>query len=314
MPAFDINSTGESVGKLFADKIKGKTVIVTGVSPGGFGADTARALALYGAKFVLAGRSLSKIQATADAIKKEIPTADLKEVVLDLSSQKAVRHAAEEVLSYPGPIDVVITNAGVMGTPYTKTVDGLELQFASNHIGHFLFVSLIMPKLLESPAPRVVLGSSVGHAWGPVRFNDYGFEDGKTYDKWLAYGQSKTAVILHGVELAERYKGRLVVFSVHPGSAATNLNSYMTKEDYEKFSEFFHPDGTPKGDWSRSIGQGSATYFVAAFDPSIADQSGAYLSDCKIATELVAPHAIDKEAAKELWVLSEKLVGQKFDA
>ncbi|KAJ7247442.1 NAD-P-binding protein [Mycena haematopus] len=313
MPTFDINSTGESVGKVFADEIKGKTVIVTGVSPGGFGAETARALALYGAKVVLAGRSLSKIQATAEAIKKEIPDADLKELVLDLSSHKAVRQAAEEVLKYSGPIDVVITNAGVMGTPYQKTVDGLELQLASNHAGHFLFISLIMPKLLESSAPRVVLGSSVGHYWGPVRFDDPGFEDGKTYDKWLAYGQSKTAVILYGVELAERYKGKLVVFSVHPGGAITNLNSSMTTEDYEKWSDYYNLDGTPKGDWARSIGQGTATYFVAAFDPSIADQSGAYLSECKIATEQAAPHATDKEAAKKLWVLSEKLVGQKFD-
>ncbi|KAJ7346261.1 NAD-P-binding protein [Mycena albidolilacea] len=313
MSAFDINSTGESVGKVFADKIKGKTVIVTGVSPGGFGADTARVLALYGAKVVLAGRSLSKIKATADAIKKEVLAADLKELVLDLSSQKAVRKAAEEVLKYSGPIDVVITNAGVMGTPYEKTVDGLELQFASNHVGHFLFVSLIMPKLLESSAPRVVLSSSVGHFWGPVRFDDYGFEDGKSYDKWLAYGQSKTAVILHGVELAERYKGKLVVFSVHPGGAITNLFSSMTKEDYEKFSDFYNLDGTPKGDWARSIGQGTATYFVAAFDPSITDHSGGYLSDCKLATEQAAPHATDKETAKKLWELSEKLVGQKFD-
>ncbi|KAJ7230309.1 NAD-P-binding protein, partial [Mycena pura] len=311
--SFDINSTGESVGKVFADKIKGKTAIVTGVSPGGFGADTSRVLALYGAKVVLAGRSLTNIKATADAIRKEVPAADLKELVLDLSSQTSVRKAAEEVLKYSGPIDVVITNAGVMGTPYQKTVDGLELQFASNHVGHFLFVNLIMPKLLESPAPRVVLGASVGHVWGPVRFDDYGFEDGKNYDKWLAYGQSKTAVILYGVELAQRYKGKLVVFSVHPGGAVTNLGSSMTVEDYQKFSDYYNLDGTPKGDWARSIGQGSATYFVAAFDPSITDHSGEYLSDCKLAPEQVAPHATDKEAAKKLWKLSEKLVGQTFD-
>ncbi|KAJ6449858.1 NAD-P-binding protein [Mycena sanguinolenta] len=313
MPRFDINSTGESVGKVFAEHIKGKTVIVTGISPGGFGADTSRVLALYGAKVILAGRNLSKIQATADAIRREIPGADLQELVLDLSSQKSVRQAAGEVLKYAGPIDVIITNAGVMGTPYEKTVDGLELQFGSNHVGHFLFVSLIMPKLLESSAPRVVLGASVGHHWGPVRFGDYGFEDGKTYDKWLAYGQSKTAVILHGVELAERYKGKLVAFSVHPGGAVANLGSSMTKEDYEKFSDYYNLDGTPKGDWARSIGQGTATYFVAAFDPSITDDSGAYLSECKIATEQAALHATDKEAAKKLWELSEKLVGQKFD-
>ncbi|KAJ6604843.1 NAD-P-binding protein [Mycena vulgaris] len=313
MTGFDINSTGESVGKVFADRIKGKTVIVTGVSPGGFGADTARVLALYGANVVLAGRSLSKIKATADAIKKEVPSADLKELVLDLSSQKAVRQAAEEVLKYSGPIDVVITNAGVMGTPYEKTVDGLELQFASNHIGHYLFVNLILPKLLESSAPRVVLGASVGHFWGPVRFDDPGFEDGKSYDKWAAYGQSKTAVILYGAGLAERYKNKLVVFSVHPGGGATNLGASMTKEDYEKFSDYYNLDGTPKGDWIRSIGQCTATYFVAAFDPSIADKSGAYLTECKI-TDQVAEHATGKERADQLWELSEKLVGQKFGA
>ncbi|KAJ7022615.1 NAD-P-binding protein [Mycena alexandri] len=313
MSTFDINSTGESVGKVFADKIKGKTVIVTGVSPNGFGADAARVLALYGAKVVLAGRTLSKIQATAADIKKESPNADLREIVLDLSSLKSVRQAAEQVLKYSGPVDVVITNAGVMGTPYQKTVDGIELQLASNHVGHFLFVNLIIPKLLESSAPRVVLGSSVGHLWGPVRFDDYGFEDGKTYDKWLAYGQSKTAVILYGVELAERYRGKIDVFSVHPGGAVTNLGGSMTNEDYEKFADFYNPDGTPKGDWARSIGQGTATYFVAGFDPSIANKSGSYLTDCKIANEQAAPHATDKEAAKNLWALSEKLVGQKFD-
>ncbi|KAJ7773092.1 NAD-P-binding protein [Mycena metata] len=313
MPTFDINSTGESVGKVFADKIKGKTVIVTGVSPNGFGADTARVLALYGAKVVLAGRTLSKIQATAADIKKESPNADLRELVLDLSSLQSVRQAAEEVLQYSGPIDLVITNAGVMGTPYQKTVDGIELQFASNHVGHYLFVNLIIPKLLESLAPRVVLASSVGHLWGPVRFDDYNFEDGKTYDKWLAYGQSKTAVILYGIELAERYKGRITVFSVHPGGSITNLGGSLTKEDYEKFADFYHPDGTPKGDWARSIGQGTATYFVAGFDPSITDKTGSYLTECKIANEQVAPHATDKEAAKKLWALSEELVGQKFN-
>ncbi|KAJ7245425.1 NAD-P-binding protein [Mycena rebaudengoi] len=313
MPGFDINSTGESVGKVFSERIQGKTVIVTGVSPGGFGADTARVLALYGAKVVLAGRSPIKIKATADAIKEEFPHADVKELVLDLTSQKAVRQAAEEVLKYSGPIDVVITNAGVMGTPYRKTEDGVELQFASNHLGHYLFVNLIMPKLLEAPAPRVVLGASVGHVWGGIRFDDYGFQDGKCYDKWEAYGQSKTAVILYGIELAERYKNKLVVFSVHPGSAQTNLDESMTKEDYEKFSDFYHPDGKPKGDWVRSVGQGTATYFVAGFDPSIADQSGAYLADCKPVPEQAAPHATDEEAAKKLWALSEQLVGQKFD-
>ncbi|KIJ54346.1 hypothetical protein M422DRAFT_221928 [Sphaerobolus stellatus SS14] len=314
MTNFDTNSTAESVAKALATEIRGKTVIVTGVTPGGYGAEAARVLALEGAKVVLAGRSLSKIKATAEAIKKETPDAELRELVLDLGSHKSVREAAEEVLKYSEAIDVLILNAGVMGTPYEKTVDGLELQFATNHVGNFLFTNLIIPKLFEAPAPRVVTVSSVGHQWGPVRFHDYGFQDGKVYDKWVAYGQSKTASILFTVELADRYKNtKLRAFSIHPGGAATSLHQHMTKEDYERFSDFYNPDGTAKGNWLRTVEQCSATHIIAGFDPSIADQTGAYLTECKIATDQVAPYAINKENATKLWTLTEELVGQKFN-
>ncbi|KAJ7287687.1 NAD-P-binding protein [Mycena rebaudengoi] len=311
MSGFDRNTPGEEVAKLFADKIKGKTVIVTGVSQG-IGLDTARVLALYGAKVVLAGRNLSKLKATAETIKKNVPDAVLKELEIDLSSLKSVRQAAEEVLKYSGPIDVVITNAGVMGTPYEKTVDGFEGQFAANHLGHFLFIQLIIPKLLESSAPRVVLASSSAHHFGPVRFDDYGFQDGKSYDKWAAYGQSKSAINLYGVEFAERYKGKIVVFSLHPGGVVTNLHSHLTDEDYARFPAYWNEDHSPTG-WEQTIEQCTATYFVAAFDPAIADKSGAYLVDCQLAPEQAAPFSTDKENAKKLWALSEKLVGQKFD-
>ncbi|GLB41039.1 putative NAD-P-binding protein [Lyophyllum shimeji] len=310
---FDGNTNAIDVAKALADNIKGKTVIVTGVTAGGLGAEAARVLALQGAELVLAGRSSKKIQETAANIRKEAPDAKLRELILDLNSQKAVRAAAEEVLKYSGPVDVVILNAGIMGTPYQKTADGLESQFGNNHIGNFLFTNLIMPKLLESPAPRVVAVASVGHFWGPVRFDDYGFEDGKTYEKWAAYGQSKTANILFAVELAERFKNtKLKAFSLHPGGANTGLHQYMTKEDYERFSDYYNSDGTPKGDWVKSIEQCTATHIVAGFDPSIVDKSGSYLTECKVANEQAAPYALDKEAAAKLWTLSEKIVGQKF--
>ncbi|KAJ7218141.1 NAD-P-binding protein [Mycena pura] len=311
MPRFDKHTTGEEVAKIFADQIKGKTVILTGPNQG-IGLETARLLAVYGAKVVLAGRNLSKLKEAAKIIKKDAPDAVLKELVIDLSSLKSVRQAAEEVLKYSGPIDVVITNAGVMGTPYEKTVDGFELQLAANHLGHFVFINLIVPKLLESPAPRVVLASSSAHHFGPVRFDDYSFQDGKTYDKWFAYGQSKTAINLFGVEFAERYKNKIVVFSLHPGGTTTNLHSHMTQEDYTRFSGFYHPDGTPKGDWPQTVQECTTSYFVAAFDPSIANESGAYLVDGNLAPEQVAPYSVDKENAKKLWALSEELVGAKF--
>ncbi|EIM90352.1 NAD-P-binding protein [Stereum hirsutum FP-91666 SS1] len=312
---FDGQSTAESVAHVLSDKIVGKTVIITGVSPKGIGAEAARAFAKAGAKVVLSGRNQSKLQETADAIKKETPGADIRELILDLGSQKSVRKAADEVLKYSGPVDALILNAGVMGTPWEKTEDGIEKQFATNHVGNFLFTNLIIPKLLEAPSPRVLAVSSVGHFWGQVRFEDYNFEDGKVYDKWEAYGQSKTAVILFAVELAERFKDtKLVVFSCHPGGAATGLARHMTKEDLEKFADYFNPDGTPKGNWLKTVGECAANYLVAGFDPSIADKSGSYLTDCQVANEQAAPYALDKDSAKKLWDLSEKLVGQKFPA
>ena len=97
-----------------------------------------------------------------------------------------------------------------------------------------------------------------------------------------------------------------------PGGSVTSLNRHMTKEDYEKFSDFFNPDGTPKGDWVRSVAESTATQIVAAFDPSIAESNGGYLVDAKLAPEQAAPYATDKDSAKKLWELSETLVGQKF--
>ncbi|KAG6909893.1 putative secondary metabolism biosynthetic enzyme [Tephrocybe rancida] len=313
MPSFDNNTDAIDVANAFASEIKGKRVIVTGITLGGLGAEAARVLVAQGAEVVLAGRSASKIKATADAIKAEFPEAKLKELLFDLNSQAAIRKSAAEVLAYEGPVDVVILNAGIMGTPYEKTVDGLESQFGNNHVGNFLFTNLILPKVLESPSPRVVSVASVGHFWGPVVFEDYGWSNGEKYEKWAAYGQSKTANILFAVELAERYKDtKLKVFSLHPGGAATSLHQHMTKEDYEKFADYYNPDGTPKGDWVRTIAQVTATHIVAGFDPSIADQSGSYLVDCKVANEQAAPYATDKGNAKKLWDLSEELVGQKF--
>ncbi|GJJ09315.1 hypothetical protein Clacol_003537 [Clathrus columnatus] len=316
MPQFDSTSTAESIAKALANDIQGKTVIVTGVTKTGYGAEVARVLALVGARVVLAGRSLDKIKETEEYIKKETPTAELYELTIDLASQKSVRAAAAQVLKYPHPVDVVILNAGIMGAPYSKTEDGLESQFAINHIGNFLFTNLIMPKLLESSAPRVVSVASMGNTWGPVNFEDIGFDDGKKYNKWAAYGQSKSANVLFAVELAERYKHKnLIAFSMNPGGAVTGLHRYMTAEDFAAFSDAFNPDGTPKGNWARTIGESSATHISAAFDPSLAEFNGSYLMDSKVNTDpqFIAPHATDKNNAKKLWALSEELVGQKFD-
>lgn len=188
-----------------SSEIEGKVVLITGVSPGSLGAFFVSTVAKHSPKLIiLASRDFSKLQAvvaaiTADPASPQVATRLLK---LDLASQAQIRQAAKEVLAYAENIDVLVNSAGVMATPYGTTADGLEMQFGANHIGHFLFTNLIMPKLLTSPAPRVVSVTSDGHRLSPIRWDDYGFQGGKTYEKWRAYGQSKTANML-GQLLAE---------------------------------------------------------------------------------------------------------------
>ncbi|TFK86693.1 NAD(P)-binding protein, partial [Polyporus arcularius HHB13444] len=229
------------------------------------------------------------------------------------------RKAAAEVLSWPEPIDVLVNNAGIMATPYGKTVDGIESQFGTNHIGHFLFTNLIMPKLLESKqGPRVVNVSSNGHRLSDIRWDDFNFQDGKTYNKWVAYGQSKTANILFSVELAQRLGSKgLKAFSVHPGLISTNLSRSANIDDFKALQALDkaldHGAGF-KGFTRKNLSQGTATHVVAAFDPKLDEHNGAYLQDCQAAPdEDLKRYAVDKTSAARLWKLSEELVGQNFD-
>lgn len=143
-------------------------------------------------------------------------------LVLDLGSFASIRTASSTILALDRPVDVVINNAGVMMTPYGKTVDGFETQFGVNHVGHFLFTNLIMPKLLEAAEKKneavIVNVSSVGHRYSPVRWDDIGFSDGKAYDRIQAYGQSKTANILFSLALKDKLAAKGIrSYSLHPG-------------------------------------------------------------------------------------------------
>jgi NAD(P)-dependent dehydrogenase (short-subunit alcohol dehydrogenase family) len=191
-----------------------RAVLVTGVSPGGIGAETAISIASQKPDLIiLASRDVSKIEKTAATIEELYPGTPTRTLKLDLGSLTAVREAAKEVNTYPETIDVLINNAAVMACPYSTTEDGFETQFGTNYLGHFLFTVLLLGKLTKGTG-RVVNVSSSGHDRGPVRFDDPGFSDGEKYDPWLAYGQSKTAIILFSVELARRGVNS---FSLHPG-------------------------------------------------------------------------------------------------
>jgi len=174
--SYDTSTTADIIVKDLASHIAGKVILTTGVTPGGLGAFFVEQIAQARPKLViLAGRSTQKLQSTADVVAKVgIPTKTLE---LDLSSLNHAKQAAATVNEWSDVpvIDVVVNNAGIMGAPYGKTSDGYESQFATNHLGPFLFTNLIMPKVLASQEPRIVTVSSDGHRLSPIRSADYGF-------------------------------------------------------------------------------------------------------------------------------------------
>lgn len=175
---YGFDATGEEIADACADQIRGKVVLTTGVSPGGLGAFFLQLIAKYEPKLlILAARDISKAQMTAETIAAASPGVKTRLLQLDLSSQEQIRRAAREVNAYRESIDVLVNNAGLIACPYSTTQDGLEMQFGSMHIGHFLFTNLIMGKILAAgDGARVVSVSSDGYRLGPVRFNDWSFE------------------------------------------------------------------------------------------------------------------------------------------
>lgn len=290
--------------------LSGKLAIVTGSSTG-IGAETARALAAAGARVVLAARNRERTEEVAASIRESVPGAEVEVGVLDLTSLDSVRAFASWYLAEHAELHLLVNNAGVMYTPFGHTTEGFELQFGTNHLGHFLLTCLLAPALLAGAPSRVVNLSSGGHVGSDIVWDDPNFER-RDYDKFAAYGQSKTANILFSVELDRRLGGRGVhAYAVHPGMIATELGRYMTREDMEALMERAKrgpSGGMPK---RKSIEQGAATTVWASVAPELEAQGGTYLADCQI-TEEHAPWARDPDSATRLWTLSESLVGERF--
>ncbi|KAF2760368.1 NAD(P)-binding protein [Pseudovirgaria hyperparasitica] len=315
---FNWETTSDEIANVFADRIKDKVVVITGIGPGGIGADAARAIFKKSPKLlVLASRTHSNIQAVIQELEPLGQTDSIRALQLDLASQKMVRKAAAELLDMTPVVDALINNAAVMATPtFQTTEDGHELQFGVNHLGHFTFTNLIMPALLKSNGGASVVNvSSAGSRAGGVRFEDPNFGMGKEYEKFLAYGQSKSANLLFSVALARKYgKVGLRSFGVDPGGCGgTRLAREISLQEMIDRG-WLMPNGSPNPDWvpPKSVQQGSASYLLGAFDPSLADSNGAVLAACNVDSSF-PPHAVDPTFAERLWTLSENLVGEKFD-
>lgn len=291
--------------------LSGQMAVITGAS-GGLGLETARALAAAGATVVLAARDPAKTDAALHTIRERVPGARVQSLTVDLTSLANVRRCAREFLAAHDRLQLLINNAGVMATPFRRTADGFELHFGTNHLGHFLLTGLLAPALLRGAPARIVNVTSGGHMVSDIIWDDPNFER-RPYDKWVAYGQSKTANILFSVELERRLGAHGVhAFAVHPGRVRTDLQRNFSQEDYDAMAAMAarNPNVRTLPSYI-PIPEGAATSVWAATAPELAQQGGTYLADCAISTDH-APWARDPDAARRLWTLSEQLVGETF--
>jgi NAD(P)-dependent dehydrogenase (short-subunit alcohol dehydrogenase family) len=292
--------------------LSGKRAIVTGASSG-IGVETARALAGAGAAVTLAVRNLETGERVAAEISEGTGNGTITVGALDLSDLSSVRAF---VASWDGPLDILVNNAGVMAIQeLTLSPSGHEMQFATNHLGHFALALGLHDSLAAAGSARIVSVSSGGHLRSPVVFDDidYAFRD---YDPFGAYGQSKTANVLFAVEATRRWASEgIFVNALMPGGIATPLQRHLPAHYAEQALDAFRAAGTD----FKSVEQGAATSVLLAASPLLDGIGGRYFEDCNQAVVVdrrggpgrggVAPYALDPANAERLWELSLKLVG-----
>ncbi len=295
--------------------LTGREAIVTGAASG-IGVETVRALATAGARVVLAARNREAAESVASTLRTETIAGAIEVDVLDLASLKSVRAFVEHYLALNRPLHILINNAGVMAPPLSYTEDGFELQFGTNHIGHFALATRLLPALEAAGTARVVSLSSIGHRRSDIDFDDVNFRE-RVYEPFIGYGQSKTANALFAVGLTRRYSSRGITSNaVMPGGILTGLQKHMTRESQMAMG-WFDESGTPNPRF-KNTAQGAATSIWAAVSPDLQGVGGRYLEDCAIARPWTSeqpmsgymPYALDPDRAERLWSVSEKLVAQ----
>lgn len=290
---FGYGSTAEDVTAGL--DLTGKTILVTGCNSG-LGQEALRVLAMRGARVIGSARTVEKAKAACDAVGgTTIPLA------CELSEPASVHAAVATVKAAGLRLDAILCNAGIMALPKPERAYGYELQFFTNHIGHFILVTGLLDQLTDDG--RVVMLSSMGHTMAPkggIQFDN--LDATKGYSDWANYGQSKLANLLFAKELARRFQGtRKTANAVHPGVIATNLGRHMNPIMNTVFGFF-------GGLVLKSIPQGAATEVYVATHPSLAGVSGEYFADCNVAKSSATSR--DAELAKRLWAVSEEIVAK----
>jgi NAD(P)-dependent dehydrogenase (short-subunit alcohol dehydrogenase family) len=293
----------------------GRTVVVTGGNSG-IGYEAARALAGKGAHVVLACRDRRRASDAADAIRRAQRHARVEVMTLDLASLESVRAFAEAFRQHHKVLHVLVNNAGVMALPYRTTAEGFEMQFGTNHLGHFALTGLLLECVLATPGARVVTVSSVAHRFGRIRFDD--LQSTRRYQKWEAYGQSKLANLLFTYELQRRFVGvgaRAIAVACHPGYSATNLQAAGPRMAGTPFMERAMAAANRVLAQSAAMGALPTVYAATAADVN----GGDYIGPDGVGEMWGYPRKVrssarshDADAARRLWEESEVLTGVRY--
>jgi len=296
--------------------LSAQTILITGAASG-LGLKSAQAFAQRGARLVLTVRNAQKAADAFASVRSLAPNPNTIELFeLDLAAFASIRKFTTQLLDQKRHFTTLMANAGVMACPEARTEDGFELQFGTNHLGHFLLVNRLVPALLTNTPARVVVLSSGAHRRGEVSLDDPNFER-TPYAPWVAYGRSKTANALFAVALDAKLKGRGIrACSISPGAVGeTNLSRHMTAEDLERLRSA--PGRRPV---FKTLAEGAATQAWATIAP--AETIGShYLENCAVADIISDPNqtngvmafAQDPEKAQSLWAASEGFVGETFN-
>lgn len=314
---FGAKSTADEV--LSGIDLRGKRYLVTGAASG-IGRETARSLVAHGGSVVGAVRDLAKAEAatTSTRVAASQGAGSLNVIELDLASLRSVRACAERLWAEGQRFDAIIANAGVMATPFGRTIDGFEVQFATNYLGHFALINRIEPLLVDNG--RVVVLSSQAHRVSDVDLNDPNFER-QAYDPFVAYGRSKTATTLFAVEFDRRHRNRGVrAAAVMPGNSLTDLPRHFSQQDlqglFDTVANARAEAGLPRAEL-KEISQAAATSVWAAVVADKDEIGGRYLEDCAVApindthnpfADGARAYALDVEKARQLWVKTEELI------
>ncbi|XP_038876124.1 short-chain dehydrogenase TIC 32, chloroplastic-like isoform X1 [Benincasa hispida] len=317
---FSSSSTAEEV----TDGIDGTglTAIVTGAS-NGIGSETARVLALRGVHVIMGVRNLEAGRNVTETIVKENPSAKIDAMELDLSSTASVRKFASDYQSSGFPLNILINNAGIMATPFGLSKDNIELQFATNHVGHFLLTNLLLENMKKTAAEskkegRIVNVSSEAHRYTypeGIRFD--GINDESRYNKMQAYGQSKLSNVLHANELTRRFKEEglnITANSLHPGIIATNLFRHLNYgnvvesvwQPILRLSLRIGIVNTVGKLMFKNVQQGAATTCYVALHPQVKGVSGEYFLNSNL--HKASQHGQDVDLAKKLWDFTTNLL------